>query len=221
MYLQQTRILHAQYSNVAACGALHVLRLTLAYDCQECGPPFDKPATCCNIPSDNRFILTTFDGSAQSSCGNCNSFQYYTADRQRWGVNSCGQALNVCNGANKCVTAHICDVGPGDWVEKRDGVVILDANKALCQTLFGSDQCGMGNIVTVNGGGAPPSPAPPGPTPPGPSPIGGNQQWYGPSSTTKQTILFTGNVKKCVDLGLPGSDTTNGNHIQLWDCNNG
>ena len=41
-----------------------------------------------------------------------------------------------------------------------------------------------------------------------------NQQWYGPDSNSKQTILFHDNTKKCLDL--PNDDTTNGNHIQIW-----
>ena len=30
--------------------------------------------------------------------------------------------------------------------------------------------------------------------------------------------MFKGNTAKCVDL--PNSDQTNGNKIQIWDCNN-
>jgi hypothetical protein len=46
-----------------------------------------------------------------------------------------------------------------------------------------------------------------------------NQEWVGPDATTKQTILFnSGVMAKCVDI--PGSDMTNGNNIQIWDCNN-
>ena len=61
----------------------------------------------------------------------------------------------------------------------------------------------------------------PGPDPcphPAPSPSG-NQQWYGPSTCSKQTILFKGNVNKCVDL--PNSSQKDGTQIQIWDCNSG
>jgi hypothetical protein len=48
-----------------------------------------------------------------------------------------------------------------------------------------------------------------------------NQQWVGPDDTSKGTIIFRPLVSvqiwKCFDL--PGGDTTNGNHIQIWDCN--
>jgi hypothetical protein len=62
----------------------------------------------------------------------------------------------------------------------------------------------------------PPTPAPPPPTPPSPF---AHQQWYLPSSVTKDTWLFKANIYKCVDL--LGGDTTNGNLIVIWDCNNG
>jgi hypothetical protein len=47
-----------------------------------------------------------------------------------------------------------------------------------------------------------------------------NQQWVGPNDETKGTILYRPLVAvqiwKCFDL--PNGDTTNGNHIQIWDC---
>ena len=64
----------------------------------------------------------------------------------------------------------------------------------------------------------PPPPAPPTPPPPTPSPYQ-HQQWVPPSSSTRNTWLFASNEKKCVDLA--GGDTTNGNSIVIWDCNNG
>jgi hypothetical protein len=52
-----------------------------------------------------------------------------------------------------------------------------------------------------------------------------NQQWVGPSADTKNAILFRhschNNVcSKCMDLSNNG-DTTNGNAIDIWDCNGG
>jgi hypothetical protein len=49
-----------------------------------------------------------------------------------------------------------------------------------------------------------------------------HQQWYGPSSDTKNTIIFKESCqndvcKKCLDLR--SGSTTNGNPIQIWDCN--
>jgi hypothetical protein len=44
-----------------------------------------------------------------------------------------------------------------------------------------------------------------------------NQQFLGPSGDTKGTILVKSNVYKCIDLA--GGDTTNGNGIEVWDCN--
>jgi hypothetical protein len=45
-----------------------------------------------------------------------------------------------------------------------------------------------------------------------------NQGWLGPDASTKQTMLFKSDTDKCVDI--PGSDMTNGNKIQIWDCSN-
>jgi hypothetical protein len=51
-----------------------------------------------------------------------------------------------------------------------------------------------------------------------------NQQWLGPSTGTGNTILFkhacTGNptvCSKCLDL--TNGNATNGNKIEIWDCN--
>jgi hypothetical protein len=61
----------------------------------------------------------------------------------------------------------------------------------------------------------PPTPPPPAPTPPNPYQ---NQQWIGPDATTKNTILFKGNIYKCVELD--GGNTQNGTPIVINTCNN-
>eukprot|EP01009_Symbiontida_sp_KSa7_P004067 NODE_1994_length_521_cov_539.648305_g1627_i0.p1 GENE.NODE_1994_length_521_cov_539.648305_g1627_i0~~NODE_1994_length_521_cov_539.648305_g1627_i0.p1 ORF type:complete len:151 (-),score=32.92 NODE_1994_length_521_cov_539.648305_g1627_i0:69-491(-) len=112
------------------------------YSCSVCSHPFQ--CCCCNVPSNGRYILTTFDGSPGGSCGNCPSYSMYTADRQRWG---CGTKIKVsANG--KSVTATVCDAGPAAWVEKMHGAPVLDASASVCKALFGSSSCA--NWVTAH-----------------------------------------------------------------------
>jgi hypothetical protein len=86
---------------------------------------------------------------------------------------------------------------------------------------------------------APPVPPHPTPNPPAPTPHNPfrNQQWLGPSTETKNTMLFKGrngvvshsswltvfptaaNTYKCVEL--QGGDTANGTPIVINTCNDG
>jgi hypothetical protein len=59
-----------------------------------------------------------------------------------------------------------------------------------------------------------PTPAPATPTPAPPVAPIEHQQWVGPSSTTKDTILFKMNTMKCVDLA--GGKADNGTPVQIW-----
>ena len=83
---------------------------------------------------------------------------------------------------------------------------------AIKQYYGDKSSCGVG----IDYNWAPSGPAPgPGPSP-GPSPTS-NQQWLGPNSATKGTILFKANTNKCLDLR--GGSTANGPPIDVWDCN--
>jgi hypothetical protein len=46
-----------------------------------------------------------------------------------------------------------------------------------------------------------------------------HQAWIGPSVSTAQKIVFEPDVNKCVDI--PNANMTNGNKLQIWDCNGG
>jgi hypothetical protein len=98
-----------------------------------------------------------------------------------------------------------------------------------CIDLFGADTTN-GKRIEIWDCVAPPPPPPTPPTPATPTPPPSphfSQQWLGPNSDTGDTILFKDACagdplvcSKCLDLSNDGN-TTNGNPIDIWDCDSG
>jgi hypothetical protein len=104
-----------------------------------------------SIPSDGRYVLTSFGGGADDqamSCGGqADGTWYYAASRQRYG---CGARLQVV-GNGKCVVVEADDYGPDVCVENAAHMPILDASPKVAEYLFGDTEVGWsdGVVVTV------------------------------------------------------------------------
>lgn len=121
-----------------------------------------KSGMCSDIPSDNKYYLTSFCDSSVacgSFSGNCN--EYYSADYSRFGCNSVSKRhiiclLNIallflfavchivscCQGSN-CVNLKVIDGGPGCSVEDSAHKQIVDASYSTCKHFTGSTSCGQ------------------------------------------------------------------------------
>lgn len=103
------------------------------------------------IPTDGRYVITTFGGPGdhqQMSCGGyANGTGWYAASRQRYG---CGSHVKVtANG--KCVVLATDDYGPDVCVENAAHMPIMDVSPKASQVLFGTSGAGWSDhmVVTV------------------------------------------------------------------------
>ncbi len=103
------------------------------------------------IPSDGRYVITTFGGPGDHqsmSCGGyANGTGWYAASRQRYG---CGSHVKLtANG--KCVVVATDDYGPDVCVENAAGMPIIDVSPKASQVLFGTSGAGWSDhmVVTV------------------------------------------------------------------------
>ena len=103
---------------------------------------------CCELPPDNLFYLTQFDGGEGMACGgHADGTWYYSTSWVRW---HCGAKLRVRNPeTNRCVIVEVADAGPADWVEERAGRPLLDASPLVCSELFGVGSCGWSDRFSV------------------------------------------------------------------------
>ena len=127
-----------------------------------------------SIPSDGRYVMTTFGGGADTqsmSCGGrADGTWYYVASRQRYG---CGAHVQIeANGL--CVVAEADDYGPDVCVENAAHMPVIDSSPKVSEYLFGASGLGWSDhvVVTVTEvsmstplgpctGGPPPPPPPP------------------------------------------------------------
>lgn len=104
-----------------------------------------------SIPSNGRYVITTFGGPGDHqpmSCGGyANGTTWYAASRQRYG---CGSHVKVeANG--KCVVLQTDDYGPDVCVENAAGMPIIDVSPLASRALFGVSGAGWSDhlVVTV------------------------------------------------------------------------
>jgi hypothetical protein len=118
---------------------------------------------CCNVPDNNMYFLTSFDGGESMACGgNADGRSYYATSWVRW---HCGAKLQIRNPAtNECVVVEVKDAGPADWVEENAGGPVIDASTQVCRDLFGSESCGWSDQLTIEAIDVPDT------TPTGPAP---------------------------------------------------
>jgi len=107
-----------------------------------------KAAT--SIPSDDRYVLTTFGGPGDHqpmSCGgHADGTGWYAASRQRYG---CGSKVRVtANG--KCVVLVTNDYGPDVCVENAAHMPILDVSPRASKALFGESGAGWSDHLVVS-----------------------------------------------------------------------
>jgi hypothetical protein len=103
-----------------------------------------------SIPSDGRYVMTTFGGGADDqpmSCGGyANGTGWYTADRQRYG---CGAHLQVEANGN-CVVLEAQDYGPDACVESAAHMPVLDMSPRASKALYGVSGAGWSDHLVVN-----------------------------------------------------------------------
>ncbi len=106
--------------------------------CERCD---DFDFLCCNVPANDMYYLTSFDGGESMACGGyADGVSYYSTSWVRWG---CGGKLQITNPENgACVVVEVKDAGPADWVEEYAGGPIVDASTQVCRDLFNSSSCG-------------------------------------------------------------------------------
>jgi hypothetical protein len=104
-----------------------------------------------SIPSDGRYVMTTFGGGADDQRMSCGGYAdgtgWYAASRQRYG---CGAHLQVeANG--KCVVLEAQDYGPDVCVESAAHSPILDMSPRASKALYGVSGAGWSDhlVVTV------------------------------------------------------------------------
>ena len=104
-----------------------------------------------SIPSNGRYVITTFGGPGDHqsmSCGGyANGTTWYAASRQRYG---CGSHVKLeANG--KCVVVQTDDYGPDVCVENAAGMPIIDVSPLASKALFGVSGAGWSDhlVVTV------------------------------------------------------------------------
>jgi hypothetical protein len=101
------------------------------------------------IPSDGRYVITTFGGPGDNqpmSCGGqADGTWYYAASRQRYG---CGSHIRIeANG--KCVVAQTDDYGPDVCVENAASSPIIDVSPRVARDLFGVSGAGYSDHLKV------------------------------------------------------------------------
>jgi hypothetical protein len=113
-----------------------------------CDPCASFDYLCCNIPANDMYYLTSFDGGESMACGGyADGVSYYATSWVRFG---CGAKLAITNPANGlCVVVAVKDAGPADWVEEAAGGPIIDASTRVCRDLFGSSSCGWSDQLAV------------------------------------------------------------------------
>ena len=134
-----------------------VLAVLFVSVAQGCVSGSCKSGMCSDIPSDNKYYLTSFcDKSVAcgSWSGNCN--EYYSADYSRFGCNSiskfaenlkglnylfCIFLVSCCQGSD-CVNLKVIDGGPGCTVEDSAKKQIVDASYSTCKHFTKSTSCG-------------------------------------------------------------------------------
>nr|MBP6632625.1 hypothetical protein [Kofleriaceae bacterium] len=104
-----------------------------------------------SIPSDGRYVITTFGGPGDHQPMSCGGYAdgswYYAASRQRYG---CGSRIAIRAGG-KCVVAQTDDYGPDVCVERAANQEIIDVSPKVARHLFGTSGAGWsdGLVVTV------------------------------------------------------------------------
>jgi hypothetical protein len=101
------------------------------------------------VPSDGRYVLTTFGGPGDEQPMSCGGYAagrtWYAASRQRYG---CGARLKVeANG--KCAVVEAVDYGPDVCVERAAGRAIMDVSPLLARHLFGAPAVGWSQRKVV------------------------------------------------------------------------
>ncbi|HEX5060131.1 MAG TPA: hypothetical protein VFV99_12260 [Kofleriaceae bacterium] len=103
------------------------------------------------IPSDGRYVITTFGGPGDHQPMSCGGYAdgtgWYAASRQRYG---CGSHVKVqANG--KCVVLKTDDYGPDVCVENAAHMPIIDVSPRASRELFGVSGAGWSDhlVVTV------------------------------------------------------------------------
>ena len=103
-----------------------------------------------SVPSDGRYVMTTFGGGADDQPMSCGGYAdgtgWYAASRQRYG---CGSHLKVeANGA--CVVLEAQDYGPDVCVENAAHMPILDMSPRASKALYGVSGAGWSDHLVVN-----------------------------------------------------------------------
>jgi len=103
-----------------------------------------------SVPSDGRYVMTTFGGGADDQRMSCGGYAdgtgWYAASRQRYG---CGAHLQVeANG--KCVVLEAQDYGPDVCVENAAHSPILDMSPRASKALYGVSGAGWSDHLVVN-----------------------------------------------------------------------
>jgi len=101
------------------------------------------------IPSDGRYVITTFGGPGDHQSMSCGGFAdgttWYAASRQRYG---CGSKLKIeANG--KCVVAEALDYGPDVCVENAAHSPIIDVSPKISRALFDTSGAGWSDHLFV------------------------------------------------------------------------
>jgi hypothetical protein len=113
-----------------------------------CTPCANYDFLCCNVPANDMYYLTSYEGGGTMACGgSADGVSYYATSWVRW---SCGAKLRITNPANNsCVVVEVKDAGPATWVENNADGPILDASTQVCRDLFNSSSCGWSDARTI------------------------------------------------------------------------
>jgi hypothetical protein len=101
-----------------------------------------KGQAASSIPSDGRYVITTFGGPGDHQPMSCGGYAdgtgWYAASRQRYGC--AGRVKIEANG--KCAVVETKDYGPDVCVERAAGMPIIDVSPKVSRLLF--DEAGAG-----------------------------------------------------------------------------
>lgn len=103
-----------------------------------------------SVPSDGRYVMTTFGGGADDQRMSCGGYAdgtgWYAASRQRYG---CGAHLQVEANGN-CVVLEAQDYGPDQCVESAAHMPILDMSPRASKALYGVSGAGWSDHLVVD-----------------------------------------------------------------------
>lgn len=102
-----------------------------------------------DIPSDGKYVITTFGGPGDHQSMSCGGFAdgtgWYAASRQRYG---CGSKIKVeANG--KCAVVATNDYGPDVCVERAAGMPVIDVSPRVSKLLFNESGAGYSDHLVV------------------------------------------------------------------------